>query len=225
MSAPKEPDFPGLATFRGAVHPTYAWPLEGADLTNKRVGVVGTGTSAAQVIPFIAQQAVKLTVFQRTPSYAIPLRNRRTTSEERHETAERYQAIRALADTTFAGMAYDQPAPSALAVGDAERKQICDKYHAKRAFQLLVCTFADLLTDENANETAAQYVRHRIAERVRDPQTADTRLSLRRKALRDGDRLLRDLQSRKRCSRGRPEGAHRGDHPDRTTNIGPPLRP
>jgi cation diffusion facilitator CzcD-associated flavoprotein CzcO len=172
MSAPKEPEFPGLATFRGAVYPTYAWPLEGADLMNKRVGVVGTGTSAAQVIPFIAQQAAQLTVFQRTPGYAIPLRNRRTTWEERHETPERYQAIRAAADMAFAGMAYDQPAPSALAVDDAERKQVYDKYHAKGAFQLLVSTFADLLTDEKANETAAQYVRDRIAERVADPKTA-----------------------------------------------------
>ncbi|MGY4647820.1 flavin-containing monooxygenase [Mycobacterium sp. URHB0021] len=173
MSAPKEPEFSGVKLFDGAVYTTYAWPSEGADLTNKRVGVIGTGTSGAQVIPKIAEQAAHLTVFQRTPSYAIPLRNRLSTWEERQETPEKYRAMRELADTTYGGLAYDLPAPSALAVDDAERKQIYDKYYARGAFQFLASTFADLLTDEDANETAAQYIRDRIAERVHNPETAE----------------------------------------------------
>ena len=64
-------------------------------------------------------------------------------------------------------------APSALAVGDTERKQVYDKYYARGAFQFMTSTFADLLTDARANETAAQYLRDRIAERVHNPQTAE----------------------------------------------------
>lgn len=173
MSAPKQPEFPGLELFNGTVYATYAWPADGADLTNKRVGVIGTGTSGAQVIPKIAEQAARLTVFQRDPGYAAPLRNRLSTWEERHETPERCQATRELADTTYSGLAYDPPAPSALAVGDTERKQVYDKYYARGAFQFMTSTFADLLTDARANETAAQYLRDRIAERVHNPQTAE----------------------------------------------------
>jgi cation diffusion facilitator CzcD-associated flavoprotein CzcO len=173
MSTPKQPEFPGVEVFEGTVYATYAWPAEGADLMNKRIGVIGTGTSAAQAIPKIAEQVAHLTVFQRTPNYAIPLRNRLTTWEERHERPEKYQITRAQADVTFTGLAYDLPAPSALAVDDAERKQVYDKYYAQGAFQLLTASFADLLIDENANETAAQYIRDRIAERVHNPLTAE----------------------------------------------------
>jgi cation diffusion facilitator CzcD-associated flavoprotein CzcO len=173
MSAPKELEFSGVEVFDGAVYATYAWPADGADLTNKRVGVIGTGTSGAQMIPKIAEQAAHLTVFQRTPSYAIPLRNRLSTWEERQETPELSRATRELADATYSAIAYDLPAPSALAVDDAKRKQIYDKYYARGAFQFQASTFADLLTDERANETAAQYIRDRIAERVHDSQTAE----------------------------------------------------
>jgi cation diffusion facilitator CzcD-associated flavoprotein CzcO len=172
QSIAKDPDFPGLENFGGAVYATSAWSAQGSDLMNKRVGVIGTGTSAVQAIPKIAEQAAHLTVFQRTPGYAIPLRNRLTTWQERHETAERSRAVRALAEMAFGGMAYDVPAPSALAVDDAERQRVYDKYYARGGFQFLASSFADLLVDERANQTAAQYIRDRIAERVRDPHTA-----------------------------------------------------
>jgi cation diffusion facilitator CzcD-associated flavoprotein CzcO len=103
MSAPKGLDFPGVETFRGEVCPTYAWPLAEVDLKNERVGVIGTGTSAAQAIPILAAQAAHLTVFQRTPGYAIPLRNRPSTWEEQHETPRRFQATRDLAAAAFGG--------------------------------------------------------------------------------------------------------------------------
>jgi cation diffusion facilitator CzcD-associated flavoprotein CzcO len=173
MSAPKRPEFPGVELFQGAVYATYAWPRKGVDLMNTRAGVIGTGTSAAQAIPKIAEQVAHLVVFQRTPNYAMPLRNRLTTWEERHESPDQYQATRAEADITFTGLAYDLPTPSALAVDDAERKRVYDKYYARGGFQFLTASFADLLTDQSANDTAAQYIRDRIAERVRDPMTAE----------------------------------------------------
>lgn len=72
LSASKEPELEGLASFRGGLHHTGRWPHEGVDFTARRVGVIGTGSSGIQFIPLIAAQASRLTVFQRTPNFTQP---------------------------------------------------------------------------------------------------------------------------------------------------------
>ena len=62
-------------TFKGERYHTGYWPHEGVDFTGKRVAIIGTGSSAVQSIPIIAAQAKHLSVFQRTPNYAVPAHN------------------------------------------------------------------------------------------------------------------------------------------------------
>ena len=75
LSSPNLPQFEGLESFAGERYHTGHWPHEGVDFTGKRVAVIGTGSSAVQSIPIIAAQATHLTVFQRTPNYAVPAHN------------------------------------------------------------------------------------------------------------------------------------------------------
>ena len=75
VSAPVTPPFAGNKAFKGKTLHTARWPREGVDLKGKRVGVIGTGATGIQVIQSIASEAAHLTVFQRTPNYAIPIRN------------------------------------------------------------------------------------------------------------------------------------------------------
>jgi cyclohexanone monooxygenase len=75
ISAPRLPDIPGIADFRGEMHHTSRWPKEGVDFAGKRVAVIGTGSSGIQAIPCIAEAASQLTVFQRTPAFSVPARN------------------------------------------------------------------------------------------------------------------------------------------------------
>ena len=75
LSMPKEVDIEGTERFQGEVYFTSRWPHEGVDLTGRRVGVIGTGSSAIQSIPLMAAQAAQLTVFQRTPNFSIPANN------------------------------------------------------------------------------------------------------------------------------------------------------
>ena len=75
LSTPNTPAFNGLESFAGPVYHTADWPHEPVDFSGRRVGVVGTGSSAVQAIPLIAQQARELTVFQRTAAYAVPAHN------------------------------------------------------------------------------------------------------------------------------------------------------
>nr|BFE50801.1 hypothetical protein GCM10017745_42280 [Saccharothrix mutabilis subsp. capreolus] len=76
LSVPKFPEVPGLDEFTGPWYHTARWPEGGVDFTGQRVGVIGTGSSGIQAIPFLAEQARELTVFQRTPNYSLAAFNR-----------------------------------------------------------------------------------------------------------------------------------------------------
>src|SRR4030081_2522437 len=75
LSAPKPPEIDGVKDFKGEVYFTGRWPHEEVKLAGKRVAVIGTGSSGIQSIPLIAEQAAHLTVFQRTPNFALPAHN------------------------------------------------------------------------------------------------------------------------------------------------------
>jgi cation diffusion facilitator CzcD-associated flavoprotein CzcO len=82
LSAPSLPDLPGLDTFEGTMFHTATWNHE-HDLRGRRVAVVGTGASAIQAVPEIAEQAAHLDVIQRTPPWVVPHRDRPITRVER----------------------------------------------------------------------------------------------------------------------------------------------
>src|SRR3982074_494322 len=83
LSNARMPDIKGLGDFKGKVYHTGHWPHEPGDFTGQRVGLIGTGSSAIQSVPIIAEQASHLTVFQRTANFSIPARNAALTAGER----------------------------------------------------------------------------------------------------------------------------------------------
>ncbi len=83
LSSPRFPEITGMDSFKGESFHTAKWD-QAADLKGKRVGVVGTGASAAQVITAIADEVETLTVFQRTPTWCVP-RNDEPTPPELEE--------------------------------------------------------------------------------------------------------------------------------------------
>jgi cation diffusion facilitator CzcD-associated flavoprotein CzcO len=82
LSEPRPPDIPGLETFAGPVLHSAQWD-ESRDLSGRRVAVIGTGASAVQLVPRIQPQVEKLVVFQRTPAWVLPHRDRPITDRER----------------------------------------------------------------------------------------------------------------------------------------------
>jgi cation diffusion facilitator CzcD-associated flavoprotein CzcO len=82
LAEPALPDIPGLESFAGQVFHSARWP-DGVDLTGRSVAVIGTGASAIQFVPRIQPQVEHLTVFQRTPGWILPHRNRVITDRER----------------------------------------------------------------------------------------------------------------------------------------------
>jgi len=173
LSVPNEPKFKGTETFAGPAWHTGKWPHEGVDFTGQRVGIIGTGSSAVQSIPIIAGQAEHLYVFQRTPSFVVPARNAPLSLSEQQAVKDEYPALRAIAKTRRNGLFCATNDLSALAVSDEERERA---YRARydRGGLCYTGTFNDLLIDSQANETAADFLRARIRELVKDPHVADT---------------------------------------------------
>jgi cyclohexanone monooxygenase len=166
------PDIKGLADFKGKVYHTGHWPHEPVDFSGQRVGVIGTGSSAIQSVPIIAEQASHLTVFQRTANFSIPARNATLSAEERQSWRVDYPEIRRKArEETRNGIYTEVPDKGALDDGDNERRA---KYEARwsRGGLTFMSVYNNLALDKAANDTAADFVRDKIADIVKDPQTA-----------------------------------------------------
>jgi len=172
LSAANEPKFEGQDSFNGATYHTGHWPHDGVDLTGQRVAIIGTGSSAIQSIPVIAEQAAQLFVFQRTPNYAVPAHNKPLDAGAVREIKADYAGFRARAKQTPTGNLFEVGDPSALAVSADERER---EYEARWAYGGLpfLAAYADLMFDVDANKTAAEFVRAKIRDTVRDPAVAD----------------------------------------------------
>jgi len=171
LSAPKLPEWPGMAEFAGEIIHTAQWPHHPVDLTGKRVGVVGTGSSGIQVIPRIAEQAQSLTIFQRTPSFAVPASNRPLSEDVIAEVHANYDALRTAARASFLGFFGGPPAGPALADTEEERQAVFERSWNAGSTGLLQA-YGDLLVDEEANRTAAEFARAKIRALIADPETA-----------------------------------------------------
>ena len=172
LSNARMPDIKGLKDFKGEVYHTGHWPHHPVDFTGKRVAVIGTGSSAIQSVPVIAAQASHLTVFQRTANFSIPARNAPLTSEEREAFRANYPEIRRIAREDMRNGIYQEiPDRGALDDGDNERRARYETRWSKGGLTFMG-VYNNLVLDVAANDTAAGFVRDKIAEIVSDPQTA-----------------------------------------------------
>jgi cation diffusion facilitator CzcD-associated flavoprotein CzcO len=172
LSTANKPDIPGLSSFSGPVYHTGEWPQENVDFSGKGVGIIGTGSSAIQAIPIIAEQAAHLTVFQRTPNYSVPARNAPLDREYAARVKQNYVAFRERGKSQF--IAWDTQ-PNEKTAQDMTAEEI----HAElnKRWQMGGLTFyggfSDLLFDQDTNDIVSEFVRSKIAEKIGDPATAE----------------------------------------------------
>jgi cation diffusion facilitator CzcD-associated flavoprotein CzcO len=173
LSARKRPDLAGLETFGGDWFHTARWPAGGVGFEGQRVGIVGTGSTAIQALPRIARQAASVHVFQRTPNYSMPARNRPLPPEELREVVRVYRERRRTAERSDAGVPVAPPERSALEVGPEERRRMYEAGWQRGGINSLSYAFTDFFTDERANFTAQEFAREKIRQIVRDPAVAE----------------------------------------------------
>ena len=172
LSATKRPEIDGLENFRGQVLHTADWPAGPVDLTEKRVGIIGTGSSGIQVIPTIAPLVDHLYVFQRTPTFSVPAQHQVLTASDRAAIRAQLPERREMLRNSPTGLSVPVTRQSALDVDDAERQAHYEQYWESAGFGFLLA-YADLLTNRAANDTAADFIRSKIAERVEDPEVRE----------------------------------------------------
>ncbi|KIW62213.1 hypothetical protein PV04_10409 [Phialophora macrospora] len=172
LSRQNLPDIPGIKTFKGEIHHTARWP-EGLDLTDKRVGVLGNGSTGVQVIISVAQVAKKLVSFQRTPQYSVPSGDREVHPDYRKDVNERYEEIWEKAKNSMFAFGFEESKRPMSSVSEEERERIFEEaWKMGGGFKFMFWTFCDISYDEAANHAAADFIRRKISATVKDPETA-----------------------------------------------------
>ena len=171
LSTANVPRIPGLENFRGEWYHTGRWPHDGVDFSGKRVGQIGTGSTGIQAAPVIARQAGHLTVFQRTANYSVPARNVPLQPERKRYFRENRDEIRAAMHSTPNGHPFRIADRKVFDVSQEERQAIYEKAWETGGLQFRGA-FQDLLVSKEANDTARDFIRGKIGQVVKDPETA-----------------------------------------------------
>lgn len=172
LSRTNLPDLPGRDTFEGTMVHTGAWP-EGLTVDGKRVGVVGTGSTGTQFVCAAARTAEHLTVFQRTPQYVVPSGNGPVTEEYVAGVKADYDRIWEQVRTSRVGCGFVESGIPAMSVSAEERQRVFEEnWRIGNGFRFMFGTFCDIAVDPDANEAAAEFIRSKIREIVKDPETA-----------------------------------------------------
>jgi cation diffusion facilitator CzcD-associated flavoprotein CzcO len=172
LSAPRKPDFRGLDRFKGEWVQTSRWPDRHIEFANRRIGIIGTGSTGVQAVPVLAEEARHLYVFQRSPNYSVPAQNgpldealwqeiRSRVSEERkdlfgHPAASHIRRAR--------GPAQD--------FRESERAAMLEEQWALGGHGMGF-VFGDQTVSKETNDIVAEFVRSKIRGIVKDPATAE----------------------------------------------------
>ena len=171
LSTTKRPDYPGQASFKGEILHSGEWPDHAIEFAGKRVAIIGTGSSGMQMTPVIAAKAKHLTVFQRTANYSVPAANAPVTQAEDREVKATYRARREQAWNSPTGLGFPPNRQSALEVSAEERERVYEAAYNRWGFGFALA-YHDILLSKPANDTAADFIRRKIAQRVKDPAIA-----------------------------------------------------
>jgi len=173
LSAPKPPEIDGVKDFSGEIYFTGRWPHDGVSLAGKRVAVIGTGSSGIQAIPLIAEQAAQLTVFQRTPNFALPAHNGAPPVDRLAALEGDRAAYRDQARWSMVGVPWPQQTIVSWQLSDAERRERFEAgWAAGDLAYILTQLWADQGVDLDGNRIVADLIREKIRGIVKDPETA-----------------------------------------------------
>jgi cation diffusion facilitator CzcD-associated flavoprotein CzcO len=173
LSAHQFPDYEGVESFEGTSLHSARWPKEPIDFKGKKVGIIGSGPTAVQIIQSIAPDCAQLTVFQRTANWCTPLRNALITPEEQQEFTQKAQDIFDLCKRTWAGFIHEPDERAAMTVPKEERFARYQELYDRGGFSLWLGNFSDSFTSREAADEVAEFLAEKIRERVSDPAMAE----------------------------------------------------
>jgi cation diffusion facilitator CzcD-associated flavoprotein CzcO len=172
LNEPTYPDIPGVYDFKGELFHTARWP-ENSSLEGKRVGIIGTGATAIQIIQEIAKEVGHLTVFQRTPNWTGPLRNAKIGPEEMTKIRATYPQIFKACNDSYSCFMHFPDQRKTFEVPEDERLAFWEDLYSRPGFAKWMCNFRDLHYNQDANNLWSSWVAEKIRARVKDPVTAE----------------------------------------------------
>ena len=173
LSVPYFPDIPGREDFGGESYHTGMWPPTGVDFADKRVAVIGTGSSGVQLIPSIATEVSSLTVYQRTANWCTPLNNAPITPEEQARLRAGFEAMCETLNTSPSGFLHPAHDRTTFDDSSAQRAAFFEKMWNSPGFSKLTSNYTDLTVDRAANALWCEFIAAKIRGIVKDPETAE----------------------------------------------------
>jgi len=173
LSAPMADLFPGQDIFKGQIVHTGRWPKQPIDFTDKRVGVVGIGATGIQVIQTIASEVGHLTVFVRTPQYAVAMKNPKYSARDIEAYKARFEELKATIPNTFTGFEYDF-IYKWVDLTPEKRRAVLEETWEDGSLKLWLASFAEMFFDPQVNEEISEFVREKMRARLKDPKLIDT---------------------------------------------------
>ncbi|KAB2573139.1 Baeyer-Villiger monooxygenase [Lasiodiplodia theobromae] len=166
------PDIPGIDSFKGTLTHSFAWPAD-LDVTDKRVGIIGCGSTGVQIVTAIAPKVKSLTSFIRHPQYSVPANNRPVSPEYRRWVNENYDAIWEQLRNSFVGFGFVESTRPVFSVPEDERERIFEElWERGNGFRFMFEGFGDIAADKKANEEACRFIIKKIHQIVKDPEKA-----------------------------------------------------
>ena len=172
LTVPKTPDIAGIEDFKGEIFHSVRWPREAPDLSDKRVAVIGTGSTGVQMIPLLAREARHLTVVQRTPAYCVPARNGPWPDERIAYWRENFSTLREMARNTRAGVLHEYGILPLHAIRPDDREADLERRWLKGGPNITY-GFNDVILNKDANTVVADFFHRKIRAAVSDPAVAD----------------------------------------------------
>lgn len=171
LSTANIPKFEGIDSFKGEKYHTGKWPHEKVDFTGKRVIVIGNGSSGVQLMQEVAKEAKELTLLMRTPHYVAEARNHPLTKEQQDWAIENYEEIRKAFFATPTGIKlYTTGKTASECTPEEQQKEL--EYAWENGGLFLGTLFTDVSVNKETNHLVSQFVRNKIDEIVKDPETA-----------------------------------------------------
>ncbi|KAG6373084.1 cyclohexanone monooxygenase [Boletus reticuloceps] len=167
-SKPYTPGYKGLNTFKGLATHTARWPVA-CETAGKRIGVVGTGASGVQVIQSLGPHAKHLTVFQRAPNTALPMRPYAINKQIQDHYRPVYEQLFEKLTNTFSGLAYDLIYRPMMKDTPEQRQAVFEELWDLGGFHFWLANYLDIFKDQACNDEAYAFWRKKVCERIKDP--------------------------------------------------------
>ncbi|KAM0254623.1 hypothetical protein ACHAQJ_006590 [Trichoderma viride] len=166
---PNWPKIPGLDKFAGPKYHTGDWP-EKRDLKGKRVGVIGTGSSGAQVLVNIADDVDHLVSFQRSAQHVVPHPNGPVAPEYREWVNNNYDEVWEQVNNHPVGHNLIHKHVPAMSVSAEERERIWEEtWKGANGFNFMYGPFGDIHSSAEANAELCKFFEKKIAQSIQDP--------------------------------------------------------